>query len=269
MANLAEQVFDIGLTDALAGRDTPVHRLDPRAKLLVTLFYCAVAVSFDRYTVSALIPLIAYPVFLCTVGKIPFSYIGRKILLVSPFALTIGIFNLLSEPQPVSEIFGITVSAGQVSFVSILLRLVLTVGAVSALAAVTGFYPLLRAAERLGVPRVLILQMMFFFRYLFVLVSEAVRMIRARNLRSFGARGMGLRSYGPLAGHLLLRTLSRAEKIYQAMNARGFSGEIRLLRPLRFRPADVVFVSAWTAFFVAARLLNIPDIIGRAAMELF
>lgn len=269
MAKLAEQVFDIGFTDTLAGRDTPAHRLDPRAKLLVTVFYCGIAVSFDRYTVSAIVPLILYPAFLCIVGKIPFSYIGKKILWVSPFALTVGIFNPLLEPQPISEICGITVSAGQVSFASILLRFVLTVGAAAALSAVTGFYPLLRAAERLGVPRVLILQMMFFFRYLFVLASQAVRMIRARNLRSFGARGIGLRSYGPLTGHLLLRTLDRAERIYQAMNTRGFRGEIRLLRPLRFRVSDALFIAGWSAFFVAVRFLNLSAFIGRSAMELF
>lgn len=267
MASLAQQVNDIGFMDTLSRLDTPVHRLDPRAKLLVTLLFCGFVVSFDRYSVAAVIPFAAYPVFLCGFGRIPISYILRKILWVSPFALMIAIFNPLLETRPMLDIASISITAGQLSFGSILMRFVLTVGATLSLLSVTGFYPLLCAADRLGAPKVLVLQLMFFFRYLFVLASETVRVLRARSLRSFGRRGFGLSSFGPLAGHLLLRTLDRAERIYQAMNARGFEGEVRLLRPLRFRGADAIFVIGWVLFFAVVRRTDWAALIGRWVLE--
>ena len=126
----------------------------------------------------------------------------------------------------------------------------------------TGFYPLLRAAEGLGAPRVLVVQLMFFFRYLFVLADEAIRMMRARSLRTFAGRGAGISSFGPLTGRLLLRTLDRAERIHRSMIARGFSGEIHLCRPLRFRATDGVFVLFWLIFFAASRSVDLSTVIG-------
>ena len=62
---------------------------------------------------------------------------------------------------------------------------------------------------------------------------------QARRLRSFGRRGMGWRVYGQMLGQLLLRTFARAQRIYLAMKCRGFDGEIRVGRPLRFGAADL------------------------------
>ena len=267
MSRLAKQVAEIGVTDTLAAQDTPVHRLDPRAKLAATVLYLGVVVSFDRFTVSALIPLVFFPVYLCASGRIPPGYIFRKMVWVSPFALAAAAVNPFLDTQPLTTFCGMNISAGQVSFLSVILRFALTVGATLALLAVTGFYRLVWAAERLGLPKVLAVQLMFFFRYLFVLAAEAIRMMRARSLRTFSNRGMGLRSYGPLTGRLLLRTLDRAERIYTAMTARGFAGTVHSLSPHRFRMRDGIFVAGWTLFFATVRWIDLPAALGRAAME--
>ncbi len=105
-------------------------------------------------------------------------------------------------------------------------------------------------------------QLLLLYRYLFVLTEEAARLVRARALRSFGRRGMGVRVYGSMVGHLLLRTLDRARRIHRAMLARGFDGEIRTLRPLRIGAAEVAFVLGWSAVFLALRWVNLPRLLG-------
>ncbi len=265
MANLAKQMVDLSRMDTLSRQAGPIHQLDPRAKLLVTLFFCAVAVSFDRHSVARLLPLLLFPAVLCGVGRIPVLYILKKIVWVSPFALMVAIMSPLLETRPVLTLGEYVVTAGQLSFLSILLRFALTVGATLCLLAVTGFYPLLQAAERLGAPKVLVVQLMFFFRYIFVLFEETGRMLRARSLRAFGV-GLGLASFGPLTGRLLLRTLDRAERIHRAMSARGFTGEIRLCRPLRFRFADGVFIVSWLSFFALVRCVDVTSAVGRFVM---
>jgi cobalt/nickel transport system permease protein len=130
------------------------------------------------------------------------------------------------------------------------------------LLATTGMGGVAAGMERLGVPRVFIVQLLFLYRYLFVLAEEALRVTRARALRSFGRRGKGLKPYAALLGHLLLRTLERAERIHRAMLARGFDGEFRRLRPLRFGKADTLFVAAWGALFALFRTVNIGRHVG-------
>ena len=269
MAKIDKHFFDIGYMDTLSSQQTPIHRLDPRAKLITTLVFITVVVSFGKYEISALIPFFVYPVFLGSMGNVPPVYLLKELLLVSPFAILIGIFNPLLDREILISLGGVGISGGWVSFTSILMRFTLTVGVALTLIAVTGFNAVCMALEKLGVPKVFVVQLLFLHRYMFVLVDEASRMVRARSLRSFGNSGSGIRIYGPLVGHLLLRTIDRAQRIYLAMCCRGFDGEIQIMRPLKFGPIEIGFICGWSALFVLMRFYNLPVLLGDVFMELF
>lgn len=268
MGTIDRHFFDIGYMDTLSSQQTSVHQLDPRAKLLTTLVFVVVVVSFGKYEISALIPFFIFPVALCALGNVPPAYLIKKLVLVSPFAILLGIFNPLLDRDILIHLAGLEVSGGWVSFASILIRFTLTVGVALTLIAVTGFNSVCMALERLGAPKVFVVQLLFLHRYMFVLVDEAARILRARALRSFGGEGTGIKSYGSLVGQLLLRTLDRAQRIYLAMSCRGFDGQIRILRPLRFGPREIGFIFGWSAIFILMRFYNLPVLIGRVMTEL-
>ena len=71
-----------------------------------------------------------------------------------------------------------------------------------------------------------------------------------------------MKATASLLGNLMLRTLDRAERIYTAMKSRGFNGEVRLRRTLRFTTTDLAFAAGLERFFVAARLWNLPRLLG-------
>ena len=254
---------EIGQMDELARMDTGVHRLDARAKAAVTLVFIGVVMSFSRYEISALTPFLLYPVVLMSLGHIPARHILKKILVAAPFALVIGIFNPLMDRQPIAAIGPLVVTGGWVSFVSIMFRFVLTVGAVLALVACTGMYRLGAGLEQLGVPRVFVVQLLFLYRYLFVVADEGAKMMRGVELRSDGATSLRFRVFGSLIGNLLLRSMDRAERVHRAMIARGFDGEVRILRRHSLAWLDWVFVGGCLAFFSAARFWNLADGLGR------
>jgi cobalt/nickel transport system permease protein len=266
MSRIDAALRDLRSLDALAARDTPLTRLDPRAKVVTTLAFIVAVVSFDRYAVAALLPLAAFPVALAVLGEVPAAPLLRKLLLAAPFAVLVGLFNPLLDRVPMLGFGELTVTAGWVSFASILLRFALTVGAALVLVAGTGMHTLCVALARLGVPQVLTAQLLFLFRYAFVLGGEAARMATARDLRS-GGRALVLSAYGPLAGHLLLRAFERAQRIHWAMLARGFDGELRSLRTLRWATRDTIFVLGWCLFFLLVRLLDLPQALGRLLLR--
>jgi cobalt/nickel transport system permease protein len=253
--------------DELARLNAPAQRLDARAKALATLAFIGIVVSFPRYEVSALTPFFLYPVFLMALGRIPAGYLARKILLAAPLAICIGLFNPLFDRQPVAAIGSLAISGGWLSFSSILLRFILTVGAALALVACTGMDRLGAGLAQLGFPRVFGVQLLLLYRYLFVIAVEGVRLRRGLELRCAAPGRLGLRVYGSLTGHLLLRSLDRADRIHRAMTARGFAGEMRLLDRARFRWADGVFLVGWISFFIVARTWNLADALGRLLLE--
>jgi len=267
MGALESALGQIGNLNELGRLDSWVHRLDPRAKLLTTLAFVVAVTSCGKYTITGLIPFVLYPVAMIAAGGLPTGLLLRKLLPAVPFALFIGIFNPLLDREPLLQIGSVTIAGGWVSFASIMLRVVLTVSAALILIATTGFDAVCVAMDRLGVPRVLVVQLHFLYRYLVVLVEEALRMVRAHGLRSLGrGSSVGVRVYGSMVGQWLLRTLDRGQRVHLAMLCRGFDGEIRMDRPLRLAVRDGCFVAGWCAFFLLARLRDIPQWIGALAV---
>ncbi len=254
--------LEIGQMDELAGMDTPVHRLDARVKTLVTLVFIVIVMSFPRYAISSLTPLLLYPVAMISIGRVPMRYLARKLLIAAPFAVIIGIFNPMLDREPVMAIGPVMISGGWISFGSIIFRFVLTVGSALALVACTGMNNLCAALDRLGVPRVFVVQLMFLYRYLFAVADQAIRMKRSVEIRSLG-RSLRLPAYGPVIGHLLLRSIDRAERVYRAMVARGFDGQVRVKGAFAFRLPDAAFATGCILFFVSARMWNLADGLGR------
>ncbi|PLX82369.1 MAG: cobalt ECF transporter T component CbiQ [Desulfuromonas sp.] len=267
MSQVASAYLDIRALEALAGMESTVHRLDPRAKLVTTLVFIVAVVSFGRYEISALLPFFLFPAALVGMGRLPLSVLSRKLLLAAPFVLLVGIFNPLIDRETLLVLGPLEVSGGWVSLASLALRFVLSVGAVLILIATTGMQGIALALGRLGAPRVLVVQLLFLYRYLFVLVEEGSRLVRARAQRSFGSRGLGIGVFAHLLRQWLLRTLDRAGRIHLAMLGRGFDGEVHLLRRLHFGRREALFTLGWSAAFLAFRLVNLPRLLGGLITE--
>ena len=262
-------IFDISWLDTISTRSSPIHRLDPRVKVLTTLSFIVFVLSFGKYEVTRLLPYMIYPAALIALGDLPAGRIAKKVLIAAPFAFFIGVLNPLFDREVLVHIGPVGLSGGVVSFASIMIRFALTVSAVLILIATTGFNAVCTGLGKLGAPDALVVQLLFLYRYLFVLGDEAGRMARARSMRSFGKKGFGLKVFTHMAGQLLLRTLDRAQRIHLAMLSRGFDGKIRLARPLRISGAGLLYFSGWTALFTLLRLYDFPGWIGGALIGIF
>lgn len=262
-SKLDARSLDIHTLDALALGESPIHRLDARAKLITTLVFVLVVASHGKYQLASLTPFFLYPMVLLARSGLPAGYLLHKLMLVSSFAIFLGIANPFLDTAPLIAIGGFTLSGGWVSFLAIMMRFFLAIGGLLLLIAATGMTPLCRAAGQLGVPRPFVVQLLMLYRYLFLLVEEGSRMGRARSLRSFAGRGLGLKIHAQVIGHLLLRSLARGQRIHQAMLLRGFHGEIPLSRRApTLQSGDWRFMIGWCGFFLVLRFFPVAEGIG-------
>jgi cobalt/nickel transport system permease protein len=152
------------------------------------------------------------------------------------------------------------------TFATIAVKSWISVQAALLLAFTTPFHDLIDGLRALRLPRIMIAIIGFMYRYLEVISDEATRMNRARAARSADAgdwrAGGTLRWRGAVTGNmvgsLFLRSYERSERIYAAMQSRGFDGELRYLSgpPLGHR-ALVGFAAGLlvlVAFGIAAQL---------------
>ncbi len=258
-----KQYLDLKYMDTLSQGKSILHKLDPRILLITTILFIVTVISFEKYTISALIPFFIYPTMLIIIGEMPLAYFIKKIIIVSPFILFFAILNPFFDHAVVMQIGEIRLSGGIISSISLVLRFILTISCGLLLIALIGIHGICRGLEKLYFPRVFITQILLLYRYLFILTEEVSKIILAKSLRQFNSKPLEFKTYTSILGHLFLRSLDRAERIYLSMCSRGFSGHIQLSKKHQIQISDIAFLIIWTFIFIVFRFFNTSLIFGK------
>lgn len=241
--------------------ESHISGIDPKALLIVTVIYLVAMLSLPLQRTDAIIWFAVYPIISAPLAHIPYERLFRNSLYVLPLLFFIGIFNPFLDRQPAFTVFGLTVTAGWISFISILIRGLLATQALLLLIRVTGFNDMCEALRRLGCPTVIVTQLLMVYRYLEVLLQEALTMQRARQARSYGKSSFKASMWGPFVGQLLLRTLERSRRINMAMKARSFRGSLATSPAARWDTAATVYCLIWIPLLLALRFFDITTLL--------
>ena len=252
--------------DKFAYQDSPVHRLDSRTKLLTVFIFTMIVLSLPRTSISILICYAVGPFTVLVLGRIPLKFTFKQVLLVSPFVLVLALTCPFYDRTPTSTAFGPftwQTTIGWLRCFSILGKFTVTMLALIALVSTTRFADILTALQKFAIPRLLIIQLGFLYRYIFVLIDSAHHILRARagrKLRNLSFKAE-LKTASAMLGSLFIRSIDTAERINIAMHARGFDGNWRCPSNLKFRTTDLLFAIIATAFmgvlyFYAGKILQ-------------
>ncbi|KUO49047.1 MAG: cobalt ABC transporter permease [Desulfitibacter sp. BRH_c19] len=262
MSKIIDSFYNIRILDEIAEKDTVIHKIHPLMKVFTTFVFLITAVSFGKYELSGLIPLIFYPITIMALAEIPAIPILKRMIIVMPFIICIGAFNPFFDTNTIVIFSDITISAGWVSFVSLLLKGIMTILAAFILIATTGMTKIAFSLRLMRVPQIFVMQLLLTYRYISVLIEELARILRGYSLRSPYDKGIRFSSWGPLTGQLLLRTITRAQRVYQSMCCRGFVGEFNTGSEQRFYIKDIGYFISWSVFFIVVRYFDISNLIG-------
>jgi cobalt/nickel transport system permease protein len=270
-------LMHIHALDAYRFKASLVHRLDARVKLVLAVgFIVSTALTPDgAWLAYALLAGLMLSVI--AAARLGVGFVLRRSLVALPFALAAVtvMFTTDGEALLTVHVFGGDLSitdAGLTRFVSVLLKSWLSVQMAVVLTAATSFPDLLRAMRSLHLPKVLVAVIGFAYRYIFVIADEVARMMRARaarsgtlslsedgalsgNRRSGGSVFWRARVTGGMAGSLFLRSIERSERIYDAMVARGYDGEVRVLRHPTLQLGDLLIALLFALVLALIQLL--------------
>ena len=236
---------------------SPVHRLDPRAKIVGLAGITVVGVSTPPGLWPVLAACALALVAIAATAQVGPRVIWQRARVVLPLVLFVAVFVPFVRGGEKVDLGPVAVSQeGLTTFVAVSSKAL--IGTVSAvlLSATTSFPDVLHGLERMRAPRLLTLIAAFMYRYLFVIGGEARRMRVALAARGYRPRhALQASAIGRVATALFLRTYDRGERVYVAMLARGYTGATPRLRALAFGRADVVFLAALIATLVPLRVV--------------
>lgn len=238
-------------------------------KLLLTIWYILLTVSFDKYDIFGLLSMGIYPLVLFLYYEIPFGQCCRRIKMMLPLILAAGIVNPFWERNVIATAGSIRISGGMVSMLTLMLKGFFAVLAGYLLMVSTSIEKICRALQKLHIPPILVTMFLLIYRYLFLLLGEAGRMVQAYSLRAPGQKGIQIRAWGSLAGLLLLRSMERAESIYEAMCLRGFEtnggrNAFTYAEEQKAAAGEYIWFLIWLAVMLFLRLFPFFTAVGRA-----
>lgn len=264
MANIDRAVTELREMDDLASLSSPIHSLHPLAKLVSTIAYVVVTVSFDKYDLSGLSIMALYPALLFSISGVPVKTCFYKLRIVLPLVCAVGLFNPLLDRDVLLTLGDIPVSGGVISMVTLMLKGVFCLTASFLLAATTSMDSLCRALRKLHVPGMIVTLLLLTYRYVAVMMEEVSIMTTAYRLRAPGQKGVHYKAWGSFLGQLLLRSMDKAEELYSSMRLRGFSGEFTYAAGNKARPLDFLFTFAALGLFLLFRTINVARLLGGA-----
>lgn len=228
-----------------------VHHLDPRTKIVTTVFLILTIVLTNPMEFSKFFFYFLILICLTFLAKIKVFYIIKRASIVLPFVFLVIAFipflkfgNVLRSYNVWLFQLNIT-DKGLLVIWNVFIKSFLSSMSLVLLSSTTPFSRLLKGFEKLGLPIIFVMILSFMYRYIFVLVDEALKMntaMYARNAKLDHIRR--LKVLGNIIGSLFLRTYERAERIYMVMLSRGFNGHIRLIDDLRLSKSDLIFATS-------------------------
>ncbi len=225
---------------------SPIHRLDPRAKIIPLLVMLASLATAHRslWPLAALLFLLICATTLA--ARLPLGAALVRAAVVLPFTAVFAVLAWMAgEP-----------SRGA----ALMVKAYVSAFAVLAIVGTTPLPSLLRGLELLRITVFLLTVIQFIYRYLFVISEEAQHMWKAAAARggpsgAWDLSGLRFRAASGVVAVLFARSYRRAEEVHWAMMARGFAGRFTPIVPLRLRVADALFAVTAAAIPLGARQL--------------
>ena len=231
--------------DEYAYLDTPLHRWEPRYKL-IALMVLIFTFSFVR-DLRLLPAMLAVSGVLYIISRLPFSFLLGRLRLPGFFLLAVVVLlPLLSGTTVLFRIGPLAVKEeGCLEMLLIVVKFVciLTTGIV--LFGTTPFLTTVKAVRVLGLPFILADMTLFSYRYLYEIGDYLRTMETAMRLRGFHNRHLGsLGILASLVGTILVRSYEQSERVFKAMILRGYG------QPVSFRDEFQVYFRDLAGLFI-------------------
>ena len=246
---------DITLGQYFPG-DSPIHRLDPRAKLIAMICYI-VALFLGQWFVTYAV------LFLALAAAVKVSTVKPKALLrglkpvvfILVFTAVLNIFYTPGEALASFWIFTIT-REGIVHAFCMVVRIIMLITCTflltyttSPLALTDGLESLLGPLKKLRVPvHELAMMMSIALRFIPTLIEETDKIMSAQRARGadFDSGNLVQRAKAliPLLVPLFISAFRRADELATAMECRCYHGDEgrTRMKQLHYRPGDIFFI---------------------------
>lgn len=210
-------------------------KFDARIKILVAAFSLLLILSYKGFLFPIIIILIS--IAFCMTMRVPMKVFLLRYSEPAFIALILLILKLFfsgTEPLFSLDLKILTITGykdGLIEGLILALRILAAVSVIILLGLSTPFTEIMAGLSWFKVPKTLIEIMMFAYRYIFVLLEDAMVIYNAqKNRLGYSNIKRGISSFSTLVGTLVLKAFEHSQKTTTAMIQRGYDGNMPFLK---------------------------------------
>lgn len=223
------------------------------------------AVGLSR-SLPVLLALYALIVMMALISRLPLGFFVKRVLLGVPLFAGIvfipALFLIHGTPLVQADlgVMHLAISDnGLISLAIFVTRVSASVSLAILLVVTTRWADLLKALRVIRVPSVFIVVLGMTYRYIFLLLQTVENLFLARSSRTVGRASDAeqRRWIGSSMGTLMSKSFKTSNDVYQAMVARGFTGDVYTINDFKMREEDWFFVSLSVVLLALALLFDL------------
>lgn len=247
-------------SDYFAQKDNFLSRIDARVKMIFIPLLIVTLVCSNKIIVPIIASIISLG-FLLSI-KIPLKILLLRLtppLFIAVAVVVMQIFFFGTTPLIQLNFFGwhlIGYEEGLLRGILIMSKVIGSVSLIIFLSMTTSTNKLFNAARWMKMPQVCVEIAMLTFRYIFVLLDDAVTIRDAQRIRlGYSSFSRSMQSAGMLVGTVVIQSYDQSMAIYESMLLRGYSGEMANLSSddkfsIRDGIASILFVFMGISFII-------------------
>lgn len=262
MNKISNAIKEVHFVDDMANENKVLNKIHPFVKLAITIMYIILLTSINKYNLITTLTMGIYLWLVSLVGEISITRCFKRLKIIFLLLIVLGIANPILDRNIITYVGIIPITTGMISMLTLILKGFFTVIASYFLITTTSIESICYALSIVHIPNILITIIMLIYRYIIVFLKEVERIWTAYHMRAPNQKGVNFKAWGSMIGSLMIRSIDKAQTVYQAMELRGFNPETFFVKEQKFNKNDCIFLSLEILLLIIIRWIPLFELIG-------
>ena len=262
MNKIDDAIKVLHVMDNKANSNSFLCKIHPLPKLLITIIYIILLTSINKYNLTNTLAMGIYLFLISIIGNLSIKDCIKRLKVVFALLFIIGIANPILDRNVITYIGNISITTGIISMTTLFLKGIFAIISSYFLIITTNIEKICYSLKILHLPNILITIFMLIYRYIIVFLKELQRIWTAYRLRAPNQKGFNYKVWGSLIRSLMLRSIDKAQIVYQSMELRGFNPDTYFLKEQKMDKNSLIYLLTGVILIFIIRFIPIFEFIG-------
>ena len=215
--------------DELASKQSPIHNLEGRIKLITSILIILICVTSKELFIPIILEIML--IIILKIANLSYIDSAKRLLMLLPFGGAIIIFQPFIQPGNIIWSYSwlhIT-DFGLNWAILLFIRMIVCLTTIIIYSSTTPLQEMASSFRKLKMPRDLAMILSIMVRFLFLFIDELTSIRKSQKSRNFNIHSKNtpykwrVKQVGYTIGMMFLKSYEQGERVHRSMVSRGFS----------------------------------------------